>query len=172
MTISNSLMASLTQAASYLVSKIKIARANQGLPATIDTAMTQEPARANSDGGASVDIVIDLDKEHGAPMAAAFEWGSGVHGSKGQKYIIAPKEASLLAFDWPDHDPDFPTGKKYVGYSSQGKFLFNYVEHPGVAARPYIRPSIVASMPEIKKIVGKEVKVAIINQIRQGIHGS
>jgi len=82
-------------------------------------------------------ISVDIGK---APYALAFEYGSGVHGEAGATYEIRPKNAPVLAFYWDK----FPsgTGKKFIGYGKDGRHMFNYVDHPGIAAKPWIRPVI------------------------------
>ena len=110
----------------------------------------------------SIDIVIDI-SEDAAPMAPAFEWGSGEHATRGNvgKYPIVPKEKGALAFEW---QPAFvPWGsKKFIGLGGDGKFLFRAVEHPGVAPRPYILPTIRESRQKITEILGKGFKASIL----------
>lgn len=96
----------------------------------------------------SVDVVIDT-SENAAPMAGAFEWGSGEHGEKGKRYPIVARnpEEQPLHFFWVEQDRWF-----------KGPI----VRHPGVEARPYIKPSIEESKEKIRKILGKEFKAIIL----------
>jgi hypothetical protein len=94
-----------------------------------------------------------------APMAAAFEYGSGIHATRGvkAKYRI-PKEggSSFVAFPkerWPGYEP--PPEAPDV-------FVFSFVMHPGIVARPYIKPTIQSSAPQIREILGKAFKAEIL----------
>jgi hypothetical protein len=71
-----------------------------------------------------------------APEAAAFELGSGLSGLKHQKYIIAPKKADALVFKWQNED--MSAGHPHT---KDGKVILPFVNHPGIAARPYLEPS-------------------------------
>lgn len=107
-----------------------------------------------------IDVIIDLKI---APMAMAYEYGSGEHATRGEakKYIIAPREAGALAFEW---EPEFiPWGsEKFIGISSKtGKFLFRFVEHPGVERRPYVHPTLQDNKVIIKKMIGAEFEAKI-----------
>lgn len=118
-----------------------------------------------TDEGLECDITVDLSI---APQARAFEYGSGIHGKKGVKYIIAPKDAPALAFEFTLHWPPgngkflYMAGTPYPrmigllnwkGYV-QGLTFWNYVEHPGVEARPYLQPAIDEVLPKIAERVG------------------
>ena len=109
---------------------------------------------------AYIDVTISLKQ---APYAGAYEWGSGLHSEKGNKskYVISPKEKDALAFDWPDHDPPWGS-RKFIGVLSDGRFLFRFVEHPGVASKPYIRPTLQENRAEFKKILAREFKASIL----------
>jgi len=83
-----------------------------------------------------IDVHIDL---RTAPAAAAYEWGSGIHATRGnaEEYPI-PVEATGVAFPkerWPKYNP--PPGKPIPDY-----FFFDQIMHPGVAPRPYIAPTL------------------------------
>ena len=124
-------------------------------------------AETDGSGHYRIDIVVDTKK---APEAAAYEYGSGLHRKDNPStYVIKPKEdsgAPFLAFEWPDHDPDYPIGRKYIGYSNRGKFLFNYVDHPGVAAQPYLRPAMERNRPSIKAKFINIFKRGILDSIK------
>jgi len=114
------------------------------------------------ESGNSVSITITLGGAD-APYAAAYEFGSGEHGTLGAKgkYKIEPKDASALAFE--NWNPNFiPWGsKKFIGMAGN-KFLFRLVEHPGVEARPYIKPAVEAKKADIVKLLGQEFKASIL----------
>jgi len=107
--------------------------------------------KQESKGVWSGEIIVDLKK---APQAAAYEYGSGIHGEKGERYIIKPKDAPVLAFPWnpsyiPWNSPKFK-GVIRTGEGTEGKYFFHYVEHPGVEARPYLRPAIIKNRDALK----------------------
>ena len=96
----------------------------------------------------SVDVVIDTSKK-AAPMAGAYEWGSGVHGEKGEKYTIPGMPWLVIPGErWPEFDSP--------------PAILRSVKHPGVEARPYIAPSIVKIKPKIGKMFAKEFKQAYL----------
>lgn len=117
---------------------------------------------------AGVQIVITFGGPK-APYAIAYEYGSGIHSTIGPShtYPIFPKEKMALAFDWPGHDPDIPPNSgKFVGMAKDGRFMFYYVDHPGIMPHPYIHPTITDTKDEIKKIIGKEFKASILIGIK------
>jgi len=99
-----------------------------------------------------IDITIDL-KE--APMAAAFEYGSGIHGKKGETYRI-PKEGSTSFLAIPRE-----RWTKYQPPPDVDPVVLPHVAHPGVAARPFIKPTIQEEREQIRKILGKEFVASI-----------
>ena len=166
----------LTKQGDAIVQK---ARQNASWSTRIPDAIRLGTVKEVSNGRYEIEIIIDAsgDRETGAPHAIAFEYGSGERGRKGQKYIIIPDEADLLAFDW---QPDFvPWGSpKLFGAilespdSTAGRYFFNLVEHPGVEARPYLEPALDTNRERFfdavkDKVVGKLVesypKVTIID---------
>ena len=108
------------------------------------------------------------DDENGAPWAAAYEYGSGEHSEKAPKpYRIAPKQAPFLAFGWqpetiPFNSPKFIGVKREPGEATKGVYFFKYIDHPGVEARPYIRPTINETKEEIRNILAKEAKAGLL----------
>jgi hypothetical protein len=97
----------------------------------------------------SVEVKIDT-SENAAPMAGAYEYGSGEHGEEGKRYKI-PTIPGLLAIPRERYEaPYFPPERDPVILAS--------VKHPGVEARPYIAPSIVKIIPRMKKIFAEEYK--------------
>jgi hypothetical protein len=112
----------------------------------------------------SIDITVDH------PAAGAFEYGSGIHATKGkkEKYIIEPKTKGALAFFWDKVNEGSKTGSKFWGISSTtGKAIFGYVEHPGVEKRPYLVPTINETKEEFKKILGQGFKAEILQGVNK-----
>lgn len=114
-------------------------------------------------GRYSIDIKLDARKDGPAPEAAAFEFGSGLHSeSQPGTYYITPKQQNALAFFW--NPQQVPWGSpKFLGFAGDGRYLFSYVEHPGVAARPYLRPAIQSTRKDFKSVLGR----AFIKGLRQ-----
>ena len=153
--------AGLALAASHFVEKMKTRLDGGNYPhgdsdrgtTSIQDATTIDTPK-HEGGNAYVDIVISLSK---APFAWAFEKGSGLHSEEGAgKYPIRPVDKDWLAFFWPEaQNPDA------LNYLPDGRVIIGQVMHPGIAAKPYIRPTIVEEREEIKKILGREFKAQI-----------
>ena len=96
----------------------------------------------------SIDIKVDLKT---APAAAAYEWGSGIHATKGKagKYPIKAKNAPELHFFWKERS------KWFMGL----ELPFG---HPGVEKRPYLVPTIEDTKAEFKKILGQGFKAELL----------
>lgn len=77
----------------------------------------------NTPEGKQITVYVPLDK---APEARAYELGSGIHGPTGQTYPINAKNVPNLVFFWQKK------GRWFVG---------PHVDHPGVAAKPYLAPA-------------------------------
>lgn len=108
------------------------------------------------EGGVIVGFIeINLDEESGgAPEARAYEFGSGIHSEKGQKYLITPKKGNYLAFFWDKANPNIPRAK-------DGRVLLKKVMHPGVAPKPYIQPSIDELKKGAKRIISERIKLEL-----------
>lgn len=131
------------------------------------------------DNNGKIDVVSTGSSPKGD--ARAYEFGSGIRsrstkrsryqmGSKG--FIrIAPKRKKVLAFFWDKVDKTTPAGKKFRGVSSQGKALFNYVEHPGVQAagngKGYLSPAISKVRKQIRIEVPKEIREEVAGSLRR-----
>ena len=98
----------------------------------------------------SIDIEIDI-SDGAAPEAPAYEWGSGLQRTRGTPslYPIEVKNAPNLVFWWEREQKLFVGKRLPIG-------------HPGVQARPYIAPTIKENADEIKKILGRGFKAAIL----------
>jgi hypothetical protein len=153
--VQSGLYASLARVGNFFAEKMKQKIKDVKAPSKIaDHISVSSPVVGDKES--YVDIVIDTNKEHGAPMAGAFEWGSGIHGKDGQKYII--KGNPLLAIPasrWPnklyDDDPA----------------ILPFVNHPGVAARPYIEPTIKENKDEIRKMLARDFKASILANVQK-----
>ena len=83
-----------------------------------------------------------------APEAAAFEFGSGLHGRKHEKYpIVAHNPPPNLVFFWKRK------GRWFVGPS---------VNHPGVKAEPALKPALEEVKDQIIALIGKDFMVNVV----------
>lgn len=120
-----------------------------------------------TENGGTIQAAVKVDLKI-APQAAAYEYGSGIHGKSGQKYRIAPNPPKkALAFEW--NPQTIPWGSPKFRGKSGDTYFFNYVEHPGVVANPFLRPALVNKLPEVKKIIGEAFRAEIIGKIREVI---
>ena len=111
---------------------VENAKSNASWSSTIPNAISFDGVSSSGDGRYDATIIVDLNK---APSAAAFEFGSGKHGEKGQRYRIPGEGKIGVAFPlsrWPSYKP--PPDKEY--------FYFPFVMHPGVKAKPFLEPAI------------------------------
>jgi hypothetical protein len=91
-----------------------------------------------------IDVKVDLVK---APEGRAYEYGSGLHNPlKSDTYPINPVKGMFLAFYWEK------LGKRVV---------LPHVNHPGVAARPYIKPSIEENKTQMRQIIGRAFSIEV-----------
>jgi hypothetical protein len=135
----------LRDAANLFVKEMKAKISSEdSLPDDISDA-TRIEGPFQSGEGSSIDIVIDLKQ---APMAAAYEWGSGVHATRGKRGEYPITGDPLLAFPkerWLGYEP--PPNREF--------FVFPFVMHPGVKAVPYIAPTIEETKVDIARMIGE-----------------
>lgn len=165
MSIENSIVAGLTKAANFYAQKVaqKIREVNAPHRMAEKVIVGQAVVSGNQ---ASIDISITDD------AAPAFEFGSGIHATKGpaEKYIIAPRNKGALAFDWSPEDEGMVfKSPKFIAQIGDDRWLFRFVEHPGVAPRPFMRPTLLENRQEIAKMIGKEFSHQIFVEIREAI---
>lgn len=94
-------------------------------------------------------IILDLSI---SPKAGAFEFGSGVHNptGAGTYRLAAHAPNNLLHFFWIKQNKWMKVGA---------------VNHPGVAARPFMAPAIEATKADARAILGSDLRVAISSNI-------
>jgi hypothetical protein len=151
----------LTLAANAFVVRMKERISQNNLPDAITKSITI--GKSEQKGG-TISIEVSVGGKEGKERAAvAYEYGSGLQRTRGSpaKYKIEPDEASVLAFEFKDSYLLQRSGQGLIP-SQEGKAFFAFVDHPGVAARPFVQPSVNASREEIKEIVGKEFKAMIL----------
>jgi len=143
-------MKALTEAGNQVVSQ---ARANASWSKEIPNAISLGTAEVIP-GGYEIKIILNAKSEGGVPQAAAFEFGSGIHRTVGtaKTYVIKPKNANYLYFPWNPKDvmKALNSRKVHDYWDDAGLWVFKYIDHPGVAARPFVRPAIEAHKPTIK----------------------
>jgi len=141
-----------------------------------DTANIHDPVKS----GNQVSQTITYGSNKEAPYAVAYEYGSGEHGLGGEKYTIRAKgkplavgKANLIRGrrGWiPVNRVGVFASKKFISLAEYGGddiYLFSYVEHPGIAARPYAQPVLDAEQDNITQIIGNEVFASVVLDIKQ-----
>jgi len=154
-TTASNIFDGLTRSANIVVAKMKeklSAHGKGGYPAAISSAISIDSPIQEGDGKYSITIKVDLNI---APMAAAFELGSGLHDIRSPSlYPIAAKNAPALHFYWKER------GKWFKGQ----QLPFG---HPGIIAKPFMKPSAIETLPEVTKILGDQFKTSIILGIKE-----
>ena len=114
--------------------------------------------RATESGGeVSAYVTIGEGNDGLAGMAKAYEYGSGLHATRGTraKYQIRPKNKKALWFPYPQ-------SKVWKGVTYyKGGITTGLVMHPGVEARPYLGKSITSTLQK----ASPELRVAIERNI-------
>jgi hypothetical protein len=135
--IDNLVLKALTEEIGKIADSARKNVSAKRLPYEIVSAISVSPAEVIGDGRYQIAIDVDLQE---APMAAAFEWGSGLHATRGvaMEYDIKAKNAPVLSFLWKYPSP---LGRKYIVPEDE-QVSFIRISHPGVAPRPYLQPAI------------------------------
>lgn len=141
---------------------VEQAKNNASWSTKIPKAISFDPATVTQDG---YEVILRVDLKE-APQASAFEFGSGLHRTRGERatYPIVPRNASVLAIPeekWPDFEYPVRFGAKMLGLSEDGNFILSRVDHPGVAARPFMTPAIIAKLPEARARIQGSVRAIL-----------
>lgn len=126
---------------------------------------TIEVGTVQNDGGGVMSITITVGGED-APYTVAFEFGSGLHGKKGAEYDIPVGAKGFLA--WPVGS--YPNRwEQYSGNLGAGQdFIIELgVRHPGIKAKPFVRPALKKSLPQIRKILGQAFKAEVLSKVKR-----
>lgn len=129
------ILQTLNKMAERVAEDAKSNAVKNNLPDVVADAIEVGKVTSSGNGTFSVAIRVDLDA---APMAAAYEFGSGERATRGEAkdYPIVAKNAPALAFLWKDT----PNSRKQ---NPGDEFVkFKSVMHPGVEARPYLTPAL------------------------------
>lgn len=155
------MLKALNEIASDIVEQ---AKRNASFSQDIPNAISFEPATVTNNGF-EVTLKVDSSEDGPAPHAAAFEFGSGIHRTRGTPgtYKIKPKEKKALAFPW---NPANPIGAmnspKVIDYLEDEEiWLFREVDHPGVEQRAYMTPAIQQKIPEAEQKLNKAIRVLL-----------
>lgn len=141
------------------------ARQNADWSNDIPKAISLGILNVKGEGTCSIDITVDLKV---APMARAFEFGSGLHATKAdpEKYKIAPKkDDGALKFPierWPNYEP--PPNVRFAVFPGAIS-LKPYVMHPGVEARPYLQPAVNVQLSKEKGRFSRLIKRGILEHL-------
>lgn len=154
------ILKTLDEIASSIVEQ---AKRNSSWSKDIPKSISFDSASVTPDGY-EVTMKIDLKV---APQASAFEFGSGIHRTRGTPgtYEIKPRNASVLAIpeeNWPNFQYPVRFGGKMLGLSEEGNFILSKVDHPGVAPKPFMTPAIIQKLPEAREKLRQNVS-AILN---------
>lgn len=115
----------------------------------------------NTPNGKQIEIYVPITQEAAkqgpyAPEARAYELGSGIHGPEHQTYPINARFAPNLVFFWQ---------------KANTLFVGKHVDHPGVAARPYLAPAVAKNRNTIigllRRGIGSLVRTSIITGFRE-----
>jgi hypothetical protein len=129
---------------------VELARQNASWSSTIPGALGVGPVERRGDGSYRATITVNTDI---APQAAAFEFGSGIHSQENPGlYPIHAVDAPRLVFWWEKRQ------KWFVGYQLP-------YGHPGVAARPYIKPAFEARKRSLMERIAGIVGISIVDMI-------
>ena len=148
------ILQTLNRMAERVAEDAKSNAVKNNLPDVVIDAIEVGKVISSGNGTFSVAIRVDTDK---AKMAAAYEFGSGIHATRGEKgkYKIQAGELGYLAFPitrWPNYTPP-PNVKIAVFPGAISKK--DYVMHPGVEARPYLTPALKSNV-QITKLQLKQ----------------
>lgn len=184
MSFETDMIEKVTLATAMLRNQIDANISSNNLPKSISDHMTQSPTIQEMPGTFSAMIIITMAQGTPAASAAAFEYGSGVHATRGRvgRYLIFPKNKSMLKFPFSESMNiypfrDIPVGSEFatnyapyppasdLEYTEKGEVFLPYVAHPGVAPRPYIRPAIEEKKADIAKTlvdaIRSEIKIIV-----------
>jgi hypothetical protein len=143
------------------------ARKNASFDKAIVDAISVSPPYKNENGVYSIDVVVDTNEDTGAPEAVAFEYGSGIHATRGKagKYLIVPrKQGGKLVFPlsrWPKWVPEGAAQP-----DKSGLFHLSSVMHPGVAPRPLIGDAVRRGKQSLRSklisVVSKAIRESVV----------
>jgi hypothetical protein len=137
----------------------KTARANASWSSTIPRSTTISPV-TEYPNGLSINVEVNLRPGH-APSARAFERGSGIHATRGNRgyILIKPKYAPALSFPGTNAWKGMPIKVPPMGGG--------VVHHPGVAPRPFLKPAVEYNRTLALDVLKQHMRVAAKIIVRQ-----
>lgn len=154
--LSSDLILGVTDIMTTIKNKATMEAPTKRISENIETKITSK-RRGNYALDVRARIWVSL-AEDKAPEARAYEYGSGIHSTKGPKtkYKIEAKNHPNLKFWWQARNK---------------LFLGPLVMHPGVAAQPYLRPAVEANLPNLREME-KVVSIKVIRNFFRSVNAS
>lgn len=146
------------------------------IPREIADHLVADPPVQEGKGRFSATIRIIMAKDTPAQAAAAYEYGSGVHATRGTagRYPIEARNVNFLKFMFPEaqnihpENPNAPYQRAPgLQFDAAGNVYMKKVMHPGVAPRPYVHPAIEDKRKEIRDLFKAALKLEISTIIRE-----
>ena len=121
--------------------------------------------------GLGIYVKVDLSA---APMARAFEKGSGIHATIGEakEYDIVPVNKEFLSFIGTHGYGSLNVGNNLTTREAMNRVFTKHVSHPGVAPRPYLAPAVQENRDRIRGILSQAVRTSVSRTIRQSWYHS
>jgi len=172
--ISGGWISALAKVATIFVSEVRSKLSSDKYPEEIAKSIKINPPQSSGRDVYFVDIIVGGAT---APMAAAFEFGSGERAEGGGEKYRIPDDLSLkpggytIAFPisrWENYVPPPDVDVAFFPGEISDK---PYVMHPGIHPRPYIRPAIQDSYDRIKEELVVDFR-AIIGTAMEGVEDS
>ena len=145
----NSIRQSLPRAANIWVNRAK----GKAKTTRIKGSFTISAVASEGNGRYSITI------SNAAPEAPAYEYGSGIHRTKGQKakYLIPNVPGVVLRIPrsrWPNYEPPPDVDPVYL----------TKVMHPGVEPEPFMKPAFDEVRGEMRQVIGHSFAVEVVHK--------
>ena len=149
MDLDNSIRQSLPRVANIWVNRAK------GKAKTSDIKEGFTISAVASEGNGRYSITI----KNTAPEAPAYEYGSGIHRTKGQKakYLIPNVPGVVLRIPrsrWPNYNPPPDVDPVFL----------TKVMHPGVEPDPFMKPAFEEVRGEMRQVIGHSFAVEVVHK--------
>jgi len=136
--------------------------ASQNVPGVPNAIQVNPPKPLGAHGSSIIiEVVPEKMKNKSGRNIPGAEWayeeGSGLHGPKGKKYKIEPKEATVLAFPGKRSFLFERSGQSLLPIGAEGTLFFEHVEHPGVGAKPFFSTTLAEKEKELLGIAAKHI---------------
>ena len=175
--LSSGIHKGLVKAANHFATKVNAKLNTPGYPSgndvsnrpykSIQATLDISPVRESGEGQS---ISVTYGGED-APYTLAYEFGSGEHAEFGNKgsYKI-PTDATWVMFPVGSGARSAARWPNYQGTKKTGDMIaFPQVDHPGIKAKPFIRPTIQAEMGAITKMIGDEFFIMLRTEFKDEV---